>query len=156
RSNRDAKYALSKLLQMGTIAKYQKLLRARPTTLGEAFSLARITKAHFKAIAEKEQKIKVKADTTLSLPSEEVSPMVKGPLDANDDILLSLRRLVDKVSSVIDDVFNIGESNVESMQEWDILHPRQRTSEEEKRVKCYVQGSERGKRVLVAAAEGGS
>nr|GEU34113.1 hypothetical protein [Tanacetum cinerariifolium] len=77
--DRDAKDALSKLLQMGTVAEYHnefemdinrvigisesllksfyifrlkvalqiELLRARPTTLEEAFSLARITEAHF-------------------------------------------------------------------------------------------------------------
>ncbi|GJV17984.1 hypothetical protein Tco_1363307 [Tanacetum coccineum] len=78
-SDRDAEYALSKLLQMGTVAEYQnefemlinrvtgisksllksfyisglkvalriKLSRARPTTLGEAISLTRITEARF-------------------------------------------------------------------------------------------------------------
>nr|GEY60738.1 reverse transcriptase [Tanacetum cinerariifolium] len=78
-SDRDAKDALSKLLQIGTVAEYQdefemlinrltriseslltsfyisglkvalqiELLRERPTTLGEAFSLARITETHF-------------------------------------------------------------------------------------------------------------
>ncbi|GJY30712.1 hypothetical protein Tco_0414207 [Tanacetum coccineum] len=59
-SDRDT---LSKLLQMGTVAEYQK----------------------------KEQNIKEKADITLSLPSEEASHVVKGPLDANEDTLLSLR-----------------------------------------------------------------
>nr|GEW60252.1 AIG1-like protein [Tanacetum cinerariifolium] len=46
--------ALSKLLQMGTMAEYQNLnrlynalLRSNPTTLGEAFSLARATEARF-------------------------------------------------------------------------------------------------------------
>ncbi|GKE50945.1 hypothetical protein Tco_1486101 [Tanacetum coccineum] len=75
----DAEYALSKLLQMGTVAEYHnefeilinrvtrisegllkmfyisglklalqiELLRARPTTLGDAFSLARITEGRF-------------------------------------------------------------------------------------------------------------
>ncbi|GKB99725.1 hypothetical protein Tco_0985862 [Tanacetum coccineum] len=78
-SDRDAEYALSKLLQMSTVAEYENefvvlanrvtgiseslltsfyisglkltlqidLLRARPTTLGEAFALARITEARF-------------------------------------------------------------------------------------------------------------
>ncbi|GJS12854.1 hypothetical protein Tco_0407326 [Tanacetum coccineum] len=78
-SDRDAKDALSKLLQMGTMAQYESkfvilanrvtwisenllksfyisrlkttlqcaLLRSNPTTLGEAFSLARATKARF-------------------------------------------------------------------------------------------------------------
>nr|GEY30265.1 hypothetical protein [Tanacetum cinerariifolium] len=54
-----------------------------PTTLGEAFSLARITEARFE---------------------------VKGSLDVDEDIG------VDEVSSAIDGVFVIGESNVESME----------------------------------------
>ncbi|GKB78847.1 hypothetical protein Tco_0945742 [Tanacetum coccineum] len=45
------------------------------------------------------------------MPSEEASLVVKGPLDASE-----YTRPVDEVSSVIDDVFDIGESNVESMQ----------------------------------------
>ncbi|GJU27442.1 hypothetical protein Tco_1166063 [Tanacetum coccineum] len=93
-----------------------ELLVSRPTTLGDAFSLARSTEARFEAIAEKEQNIKEKADTTLSLPIKEVSRVVKGPLDANEDTLLSLRRPVDEVSSIIKDVFDINESNVECMQ----------------------------------------
>nr|GEX73642.1 hypothetical protein [Tanacetum cinerariifolium] len=113
--------------------------------LGDAFSLARITKARFEAIAEKERNIKEKADTTLTLPSEEASPVVKGPLDASEDTLLSLQLehpnckiqekaveyvralnvallkvvfegLVNEVSSVIEDVFDIDESNVKGMQ----------------------------------------
>ncbi|GKC94352.1 hypothetical protein Tco_1159794, partial [Tanacetum coccineum] len=39
----------------------------------------------------KEQNIKEKADTTLTFPSEEASLVVKGPLDASEDTLLSLR-----------------------------------------------------------------
>ncbi|GJV11831.1 hypothetical protein Tco_1353372 [Tanacetum coccineum] len=78
-SDQDVRYAPSKLLQMGTVAKYENefvvlanrvtgiseslltsfyisglkltlqidLLRASPTTLGEAFALARITEARF-------------------------------------------------------------------------------------------------------------
>ncbi|GJR91780.1 hypothetical protein Tco_0215791 [Tanacetum coccineum] len=78
-SERDAEDALSKLLQMGTVAEYESkfvilanqvtgisvnllksfyisrlkqtlqcaLLRSNPTTLGEAFSLARAAEAHF-------------------------------------------------------------------------------------------------------------
>ncbi|GJW08881.1 hypothetical protein Tco_1571304 [Tanacetum coccineum] len=78
-SDRDAEYALSKLLQIGTVAEYESefvvlanrvmgiskslltsfyisrlkltlqidLLRARPTTLGEAFALTWITEARF-------------------------------------------------------------------------------------------------------------
>ncbi|GKA84889.1 hypothetical protein Tco_0806543 [Tanacetum coccineum] len=119
----DPKGALSKLLQLGTVEDYQLefeklmnrvtdipdsllisfyisrlklnlqhvLLVSRPTTLGDAFCLARIIEARFKAIAEKGKNIKEKADTTISLPSEEASSVVKGPLDASQDTLLSLR-----------------------------------------------------------------
>ncbi|GJR29170.1 hypothetical protein Tco_1105402 [Tanacetum coccineum] len=89
-----------------------ELLRARPTTLGEAFSLAHIIEAHFEETTEKEKEqiIKKKADTILSLQSELASPYVKVSLDADEDIG------VDEVSSAIDGVFDIGESNVESME----------------------------------------
>nr|GEW83569.1 retrotransposon Gag protein [Tanacetum cinerariifolium] len=136
-SDRDA---LSKLLQMGTVAEYEsefvllanrvtrisanllksfyisefklvlqlELLRSKPTTLGEAFSLARIIDARLKAIAKKEKKqiIKKKAYIILSLRSELASPEIKGSLDADEDIG------VDEVSSAIDGVFDIGESLV--------------------------------------------
>ncbi|GJT38645.1 hypothetical protein Tco_0938510 [Tanacetum coccineum] len=46
-SDQDARYTLSNLLQMGTVAEYENLLRARPKTLGEAFALARINEARF-------------------------------------------------------------------------------------------------------------
>ncbi|GJS93726.1 hypothetical protein Tco_0800694 [Tanacetum coccineum] len=50
---------------------------------------AHMTKAYFEAIAKKEQNIPEKADTTLSLPSEEVSPVVEGLIDASKDTILS-------------------------------------------------------------------
>ncbi|GJV93245.1 hypothetical protein Tco_1541058 [Tanacetum coccineum] len=117
--------ALSKLLQRGTVAKYQidfemlisqitgkskslltmiyiselkvalqiELLRARPTTLGEAFTLACIIEARFEAIvheekatAEKEQSIKETTYTITSLQSEVASLKAKGSLDANKEI----------------------------------------------------------------------
>ncbi|GJS47636.1 hypothetical protein Tco_0597757 [Tanacetum coccineum] len=170
-SNRDAEYALSKLLQMGTVAEYESefvilanrvtgisqsllksfyisglkpalqcaLLRSNPTTLGEVFLLARatearftdlqiwellrsnpttsgeafrafITEARFEAIVGKEPNIKEKVYIIPSWPSEEAPHVVKGPLDANKDIG------VVEVSSAIDDVFDIGKSNVESME----------------------------------------
>ncbi|GKC36812.1 hypothetical protein Tco_1049196 [Tanacetum coccineum] len=143
-SDSDTEYALSRLLQRDTVAEYQnefemliirvtgkskfllrmnyisglkvalqiELLRARPTNLGEAFLLARLIEARFEAIVEKEKEqiIKKKADTILSLQSELASPEVKGSLDADEDIG------VDEVSSAIDDVFDSGESNVESME----------------------------------------
>ncbi|GJW95811.1 hypothetical protein Tco_0505997 [Tanacetum coccineum] len=138
-SDRNAEYELSKLLQMGMVAEYHdefeklinrvteiseslltsfyisglkltlsiELLRAMPTTLGEAFSLARIIEARLEAIAEKEKEqiIKKKADTILSLRSELASPEIKRSLDADEDIG------IDEVSSAIDCVFHIGESN---------------------------------------------
>ena len=139
-SDQDAKYALSKLLQMGTVAEYEsdfvvlanrvtwiseslltsfyisglklklqiELLRARPTTLGEAFSLAHIVEARFEAIEEKEKEhiIEKKSDTIPSLQSEFASPEIKGSLDVDEDIG------VDEVRSAIDGVFDIGESLV--------------------------------------------
>ncbi|GJU58034.1 reverse transcriptase domain-containing protein [Tanacetum coccineum] len=91
----DLKGDLSKLLQLGTVEDYRREFEncwcRDQTTLGDAFSLTCIIEARFEAIAEKEQNIKEKADTTISVPSEEASPMVKGPLDANEDTLLSLR-----------------------------------------------------------------
>ncbi|GKA55585.1 hypothetical protein Tco_0754657 [Tanacetum coccineum] len=97
---------------MGTMAEYQtlqiELLRARPITLGEPFSLASIIEARLEAIAEKEKEriFKKKANTILSLRSELNSPEIKGSLGAEEDIY------VDEVSSAIDGVFDIGESLV--------------------------------------------
>ncbi|GKE31154.1 ty3-gypsy retrotransposon protein [Tanacetum coccineum] len=136
--------ALSKLLQLGTVEDYQRefenlmnrvtdipdsllisfyisglklnlqheLLVSRPTTLGDVFSLARIIEAHFEAIAkkEKEQVVKKKTNTILLLQSELASPKIKGSLNADEDIG------VDEVSSAIDGVFDMGKSNVESME----------------------------------------
>nr|GEX59731.1 retrotransposon Gag protein [Tanacetum cinerariifolium] len=143
-NDRDAEYALSKLLQMGTVAEYQnefvilinrvtgisesllksfymsglkpalqiEMFRAYPTTLREAFSLSHIIEARFEAIAEKEKEriIEKNADIILSLRSELASLEIKGSLDADKDIG------VDEVSSAINSVFNIGESNMESMK----------------------------------------
>ncbi|GJZ48949.1 retrotransposon gag protein [Tanacetum coccineum] len=118
--HRDAEDALSKLLQIGTVAEYHdefemlinrvtgiskfllasfyisglkltiqiELLRAKPTSLGEAFFLARIIEARFEAIAEKEKMHinKKKEDIILSLQRKLASPEVKGSLDADEDI----------------------------------------------------------------------
>ncbi|GKD00476.1 hypothetical protein Tco_1170750 [Tanacetum coccineum] len=78
------------------------LLRLAPTTLGEAFFIARIIKARFEKIAGKKLHIKEKIDIVLSWPSEEASPVIKGSLDANEDIGVVV------VSKAIDDVFDIG------------------------------------------------
>nr|GEU38246.1 retrovirus-related Pol polyprotein from transposon TNT 1-94 [Tanacetum cinerariifolium] len=137
-SDQDTRYALSKLLQRGTVAEYESeflmlikrvrgiskyllksfyisglksllqcaLIRLAPTTLGEAFSIARIMKAHFEKITEKKMNIEEKIDIVLSWLSEEAPPVIKGSLDANEDIG------VVEVSSAIDDVFDIDESCV--------------------------------------------
>ena len=131
--------ALSKLLQIGTVAKYEndfkilinqvtgisesllisfyisglklmlqiELLRARPTTLGEAFSLAHIAEARFEAIVEKEKEhvIEKKSDTIPSLQSEFALLEIKGSLDVDEDIG------VDEVRAIYG-VFDIGESSV--------------------------------------------
>nr|GEV61497.1 hypothetical protein [Tanacetum cinerariifolium] len=54
--------------------------------------------------------IEEKIDIVLTWPSEKASLVIKGSKDANEDIS------VVEVSSAIDDVFDIGESNVESME----------------------------------------
>ncbi|GKF36867.1 hypothetical protein Tco_0113625, partial [Tanacetum coccineum] len=126
-SDQEARYALSKLLQRGTVAEYESeflmlikrvtgisesllesfyisglkpllqcaLLRLAPTTLGEAFSVARIMEARFESIAGKKLNIEEKIDIVLSWPSEQAPPVIEGSLD---------------------DVFDICESNVESME----------------------------------------
>ncbi|GKC24345.1 hypothetical protein Tco_1026495, partial [Tanacetum coccineum] len=64
--------------------------------------------AHFGAITEKEQNIPEKADTTLSLPSEEVSPVVEGALDASKDTLLSSALKAAPLEVVFEGPFDIG------------------------------------------------
>nr|GEX92456.1 hypothetical protein [Tanacetum cinerariifolium] len=95
-NDQDTRYALSKLLQRGTVTEYET-----PTTLEEAFSIARITEARFETIAGKKLNTEEKIDIVISCPSEEAPPEIKGSLDVNEDIG------VVQVSSVIDDVFDI-------------------------------------------------
>nr|GEY88375.1 harbinger transposase-derived nuclease domain-containing protein [Tanacetum cinerariifolium]GEZ03347.1 harbinger transposase-derived nuclease domain-containing protein [Tanacetum cinerariifolium] len=66
----------------------------------------------FEAIAkkEKEQVVKKKTYAILPLQSKLASPKIKGSLNADEDIG------VDEVSSAIYDVFDMGESNVKSME----------------------------------------
>ncbi|GJT61637.1 hypothetical protein Tco_1005170 [Tanacetum coccineum] len=117
-SDQDARYALSKLLQRGTVTEYESeflmlikrvtgisksllksfyisglkpllqcaLLRLAPTTLEEAFSIARIMEARFETIAGKKLNIEEKIDIVLSWPREEAPPEIKGSLDADEDI----------------------------------------------------------------------
>ncbi|GKE29906.1 hypothetical protein Tco_1445290 [Tanacetum coccineum] len=66
--------------------------------------------ARFETIAGKKLNIEEKIDIVLSRPSEEAPHVIQGSLDANEDTG------VVEVSRAIDDVFDIGESNVESME----------------------------------------
>ncbi|GKD98931.1 hypothetical protein Tco_1382828, partial [Tanacetum coccineum] len=88
----------------------KKVIVHRSTIHGEDFFKARITEARFEIIAkeDKEHIVEKKIDVILPLPlqGEFASPEVKGSLDADEDID------VDKVSSAIDGVFDIGESLV--------------------------------------------
>ncbi|GKE47180.1 hypothetical protein Tco_1478438, partial [Tanacetum coccineum] len=80
--DQDARYALSQLLQRGTVTEYEMALQV------EAFSLARIIETRFEAIAheekataEKKQSIKETTDTITSLQSDVASLKEKGSLD---------------------------------------------------------------------------
>ncbi|GJW83327.1 hypothetical protein Tco_0156472 [Tanacetum coccineum] len=91
-SDRDAKYALSRLLQRGTVVEYHnefEMLISR--VMGKSkflLTMTRLIEARFEAIVEKEKEyiIKKKAYTILSLQSELATPKVKGSLDADEDI----------------------------------------------------------------------
>ncbi|GJY04117.1 hypothetical protein Tco_0370057 [Tanacetum coccineum] len=118
-NDQDAEYALSKLLQMGTMEDYQHefemlikrvmipeyllksfyisglkldlqclLLRSNPSTLGEDFFKARITKARFEIIIkeDKEHIVEKKIDVILPLQGEFTSPKAKGSLNADEYI----------------------------------------------------------------------
>ncbi|GJT53664.1 hypothetical protein Tco_0988718 [Tanacetum coccineum] len=95
-----------------------------------------------------------KIDIVLLWLSKEAPPVIKGSLDANEDIG------VVEVSSAIDDVFDIGESNVESME---VLSEFSKFSENKESVEeVVVGGSEScrlGKdelnRVISALKDGG-
>ncbi|GJW16251.1 hypothetical protein Tco_0020384 [Tanacetum coccineum] len=136
----DPQGALLKLLQLGAVEYYQRefekllnrvmdisdsllisfyisglklnlqheLLVSRPTTLGDAFSLAHIIEARFEAT-------------------------IKGSLNADENIG------VDEVSSAIDCVFYLGESNVESM---DVCSKFGEFSDNKKSVEEVVSGGE--------------
>ncbi|GJS11999.1 hypothetical protein Tco_0368795 [Tanacetum coccineum] len=198
-SDQDARYALSKLLQSGTVAEYENellmlmkrvtrisesllksfyisglklllqcaLLMLAPTTLEEAFSIARIMEARFETIAGKKLNIEEKIDIVLSWPSEEAPPEIKGSLDADEDIG------VDAVSSAIDCVIHIGESNEVRSKFGEFSDNKERVvevvvgggealgvyreksrgaAEGGRRVLCYVQGSRRRKKKKMEAA----
>ncbi|GKB92113.1 hypothetical protein Tco_0964385, partial [Tanacetum coccineum] len=100
----DPQRALSILLQL--------VVGVETNHVGDAFSLARIIEARFKAIAkkDKEQIVKKKTDVILPLQSELASPKIKRSLNVIEDIG------VDEVSSARDGILDLGESNMESME----------------------------------------
>ncbi|GJR03655.1 hypothetical protein Tco_0526639 [Tanacetum coccineum] len=143
------------------------LLRLAPTTLEEAFSIARIMEARFEIIAGKKLNIEEKIDIVLSWPSKEVPPEIKGSLDVDEDIG------VDAVSSAIDCVIHIGESNEVRSKFGEFSDNKERVvevvvgggealgvyreksrgaAEGGRRVLCYVQGSRRRKKKKMEAA----
>nr|GEU36674.1 retrotransposon Gag protein [Tanacetum cinerariifolium] len=171
-NDQNAEYALSKLLQMGTVAEYEsefvilanrvtriseslltsfyisrlkvalqiELLRARPTSLGEAFLLARITEARFEAIAKKEKEhiIKKKADIIIALQSELASPEIKYPQ-------IKFGEFSKNKKSMVEVVMGGGEA-------LEVYREKSRgAAEDERRVLCYVQGSERLKKKKMEA-----
>ncbi|GKD97031.1 hypothetical protein Tco_1380928 [Tanacetum coccineum] len=162
-SDRDAEYTLSRLLQR-VISSDLKWPEGKATTLGEAFSLARLIEAHFEAIAEKEKEqiIKKKVDTILSLqnsvfdsgesnvetlrvdedePNKVISVLKDGggEFDDNiDEINLGLRE--ECVIRVLEDKDVSGEKSHEvfSITPW--------VAKGGRRVLFYVQGNRRWKR----------
>nr|GEU89716.1 putative P-loop containing nucleoside triphosphate hydrolase [Tanacetum cinerariifolium] len=125
-SDQDARYALSKLLQRGTVAEYEneafslaraaetrfanldiwEFFRANPSTLGEDFFKARITEARFEIIAkeEKEHIVEKKIDVSLPLQGEFASPKAEGSLNADE--YTGVEEVVDGVEAL-----EIGEDN---------------------------------------------
>nr|GEX07326.1 retrotransposon-related protein [Tanacetum cinerariifolium] len=177
----DPQGALSKLLQLGLKLNLQhEFLVSRPTMLGDAFSLAspldasedtllslRSKDPNFK-IQEKGVKY-VRALNVAPFKVVFAGPVDEGPLKGEKGVKY-VRALnvapfkvvfagpVDEVCSVIEYAFGIDESNVEGLQERGMLRPGQRKSEEgkERSVMSKVTEGEKGKRLLVAIAEGGS
>nr|GEU83031.1 hypothetical protein [Tanacetum cinerariifolium] len=111
-NDRDAEYALSKLLQMGTVAEYQnefEILINRVTGISES-----LLKSFYMSGLKPALQIEMfrAYPTTLreAFSFELASLEIKGSLDDDKDIG------VDEVSSAINGVFDIGESNMESME----------------------------------------
>ncbi|GKC49624.1 hypothetical protein Tco_1072369, partial [Tanacetum coccineum] len=81
--------------------------------------------------SRKKLNIKERIDIVLSWPSEEAPPVIEGSLDANEDIG------VVEVSSAINDVFDIGESNVESMEVLSKFSEFSKNKESVEEVGCF-------------------
>nr|GEW96089.1 hypothetical protein [Tanacetum cinerariifolium] len=134
-------------------------------TLGYVFSLARIIEARFEAIAEKEQNIKEKANTTLSLSNlnfkiqenrveymralnaAPLEVVFAGRVDEKCGKVLSATKIPEGGNSHLAySPYHIeGKANFEGVG--NVTHWAADV-ERRKRVKCYVQDSGRRKRVL--------
>ncbi|GJY95054.1 hypothetical protein Tco_0511415 [Tanacetum coccineum] len=102
-SDQDARYALSKLLQRGTVAEYESeflMLIKRVTGISESllksFYISELKPLLECALLRKKLNIEEKINIVISWPSEEAPPVIIGSLDANEDID------VVEVSSAID------------------------------------------------------
>ncbi|GKA62093.1 hypothetical protein Tco_0761612 [Tanacetum coccineum] len=97
----SCRFAYDKLDRKADVptAIFVELLRARPTTLGEAFSLARITKDRFEAIAHKE-KATAEKEQTIKETSEALETrsddLEKKMLDLNPTLHDLLKVVVDQ------------------------------------------------------------
>ncbi|GKC59616.1 hypothetical protein Tco_1087214 [Tanacetum coccineum] len=85
----SSKYYSSLLFIMGTVAKDEN----ECALLGEVFSIACIMEAHFETIIGKKLNIEEKINIILSWPREEAPPVIKGSLDANEDISVVEKKL---------------------------------------------------------------
>ncbi|GKE36524.1 hypothetical protein Tco_1459929 [Tanacetum coccineum] len=136
-----------------------ELLGARPTTLGEAFSLARLFEARVEATTHKEKATTEKEDTinettyTLtSLQSRVASLEAKGSLDASEDPNFRIQEKAVKhvralnvapLEMVFAGVLMRFVVNFEGVGN---VTPWAADIERRKIVKCYVQGSGKGKK----------
>ncbi|GJZ44242.1 hypothetical protein Tco_0591497 [Tanacetum coccineum] len=104
------------------------LLRSNPSTLGEDFFKARITEAHFGSIAEKDQNIPEKEDTTLSLPRPDDEECTSGKTIADEFVGIEQNEPVDfnegkSLNLVVaaNDVGNMGFSAMDHQWQGDFI-----------------------------------
>ncbi|GJR50397.1 polypyrimidine tract-binding protein homolog 3 [Tanacetum coccineum] len=104
-SDRDAEYAPTKLLQMGTLQR--ELLRSRPITLGEVFSLDRIAEARY----EEEQPtiaIAKPKDLTAKVQVQDLEQITQGRGDEpNRSLLVTFHHMLYPITvEVLHQVFS--------------------------------------------------
>nr|GEX26562.1 hypothetical protein [Tanacetum cinerariifolium] len=88
-----------------------ELLVSRPTTLSDAFSLARVIEARFEATAKKKKEhiVRKKTYDILPLQSELASPKIKGSLNADEDIGVDEKSVEEVVGG--GEAFGVGEDD---------------------------------------------